>query len=302
MDAYQLSNGLKQFNRQRPYPNNVSNRCLGLAFDMGYADLNGVFFPAAVHAGGAEVQTSDQSDQPPVRPLRVIERSSYRGANLYSLRAMVRIRVDIGALEGRPSNTLPDFSRRLLTLLPGLRNHHCSKGRPGGLVERLETGTWFGHIVEHVAIELQSLAGARVSRGKTRSVFGQPGIYDILYEYTDEQAALLAGAHALGLLTRLLPENLAVLEGLGHLPRSNLAADASIAEIVAELMKIIKASAFGPSTQAIVDARDAVAFRSGVSIRRASYSWAMAVARSECAPVSQAKLRMLQWKSRAISN
>jgi len=133
---------------------------------------------------------------------------------------MVRIRLDIGALEARPSNTLPDFSTRLLALLPGLRNHHCSKGRPGGLVERLETGTWFGHIAEHVAIELQSLAGARVSRGKTRSVPGQSGIYDVLYEYVDERAALLAGAQALQLLRGLLPDDLSTLDGLHHLPQA----------------------------------------------------------------------------------
>jgi len=226
-----------------------------LTFDLGCAELNSIFFPATTDDGAHVVPASIQSSQDPARGLlRVIERSIYRGPNLYSLRPMVRIRLDIGALEARPSNTLPDFSTRLLALLPGLRNHHCSKGRPGGLVERLETGTWFGHIAEHVAIELQSLAGARVSRGKTRSVPGQSGIYDVLYEYVDERAALLAGAQALQLLRGLLPDDLSTLDGLHHLPQSILAGDASVEAIVAELAKIIRASAFGPSTQAIVDA------------------------------------------------
>jgi cyanophycin synthetase len=90
----------------------------------------------------------------------------------------------------------------------------------------LETGTWFGHLAEHVAIELQSLAGGRVSRGKTRLVPGRSGTYDILFVYIDERAALLAGMHALRLLSKLLPRDLAELRGLNILPKSNLPADA----------------------------------------------------------------------------
>lgn len=196
--------------------------------------------------------------------IEVVERSIYRGPNLYSRRPTVRIRVDLGELEAWPSDRLVGFADRLLAILPGLHNHHCSKGRVGGFVERLIEGTWLGHIAEHVAIELQVLAGARVSRGKTRSVRGRPGTYDILFEYVDERAALLAGLHALELLAKLSRNPVIELRGLSRLPKSQLREDVGIADIVAELAALIKSSAFGPSTQSIVDA----AKRRGIPVRR----------------------------------
>src|SRR3546814_6665426 len=80
-----------------------------------------------------------------------------------------------------------------MTLLPVLAAHGCSYQEPGGLVRRLQSGTWLGHVIEHVALELQCLAGARVTRGKTRSVKGRPGVYNILYAYQDEEAGREAG-------------------------------------------------------------------------------------------------------------
>ena len=126
-------------------------------------------------------------------PMRVLERAVYRGPHLYSERPMIRIQLDLGRLEAWPTDRLPGFSEALLAKLPGLDQHGCCFGRPGGFVDRLLDGTWVGHVVEHVALELQSLAGASTTRGKTRSVTGRPGVYNVMYAWEDEEAALLAG-------------------------------------------------------------------------------------------------------------
>lgn len=91
-----------------------------------------------------EEQVELAADQP--TGIIVLERSIYRGPNIYSRRPMVRIRINLGPLEARPTNTLPGFSDRLLAILPGLGRHHCSLGRVGGLVDRMAEGTWLGHV------------------------------------------------------------------------------------------------------------------------------------------------------------
>src|SRR3954467_7911860 len=88
------------------------------------------------------------------------------GPNVYSHRPTLLMRLDLGELDGKESFELKDFNERLLSSLPGLHDHHCSLGRPGGFAERLPEGTYFGHVVEHVAIELTNLAGIGVNHGK----------------------------------------------------------------------------------------------------------------------------------------
>jgi cyanophycin synthetase len=100
---------------------------------------------------------------------------------------MVRIMVDLGRLEDWPSNRIPGFNERLMEMLPGLERHGCSLKRRGGFRTRLENGTWLGHVAEHVALELQSLVGPRVTRGKTRSVKGQAGVYNVMFAYREEE-------------------------------------------------------------------------------------------------------------------
>ena len=96
----------------------------------------------------------------------------YRGPSIFAGVPMVRVTVDLGDLESYPTDRLPGFPDRLLEALPGLALHHCSTGYPGGFAERLTTGTWIGHVIEHVALELQTVAGSPAGRGKTRSVRG----------------------------------------------------------------------------------------------------------------------------------
>src|ERR1700712_2256238 len=96
---------------------------------------------------------------PASRAMRVLAKGVYHGPHLYSSTPMIRIQLDLRALEDWPSNRLPGFNEGLLAMLPGLQQHGCSLHAPGGFVSRLQDGTWLGHVTEHVALELQSSAG-----------------------------------------------------------------------------------------------------------------------------------------------
>jgi cyanophycin synthetase len=183
--------------------------------------------------------------------MRVLERAVYRGPHLFGDIPMVRFQLDLGALEERPTNTIEGFADALLATLPSLGRHACSLGREGGFVERVREGTWLGHVAEHVAIELQALAGAAVTRGKTRSVRGEPGVYNVLVEYQEEEVALLACRFALELLQTLLPDELRGMEGLDVLARRGAGAF-SLPQALDELRRLERRTGLGPTTGAIV--------------------------------------------------
>ncbi len=166
---------------------------------------------------------------------------------------MVRIQVDLGRLEDYPTNTLPGFTAALLTRLPGLAQHGCSTGKPGGFVERLEEGTWLGHVIEHVALELQSMAGTPVARGKTRSVKGRPGQYNIMYTYKIEEAGRCAGRIALDLVASLLPPKLQNFSGAARVYAMPDAADFDFERSMAMLQDVVNQNKLGPTTQSLVD-------------------------------------------------
>ncbi|MBX9460348.1 MAG: cyanophycin synthetase [Brevundimonas sp.] len=197
-------------------------------------------------------------------PMRVLEKAVYRGPHLYSARPMIRVQLDLGELEHWPSDRLPGFGDALLARLPGLDQHGCCFGRPGGFVERLREGTWIGHVVEHVALELQGLAGASTTRGKTRSVRGRPGVYNVMYAYEDQEAGLLAGRLALEIVHALLPEARRGLEGLDRLAPAVPDFDGGIEAAVAAVRSALKRNALGPSTAALVEA----ARRRGIPVDR----------------------------------
>lgn len=142
--------------------------------------------------------------------MKILSRSVYLGPNHYALFRVIQLTVDLGHLEEWPTARLgPEFMARLIERLPGLREHGCSYGEPGGFLRRLDEdeGTWLGHVFEHVVIELQNVAGARVTFGKTRGS-GAPGQYDVVYEYEEEEVGLEAARVALELLQDLLPREL----------------------------------------------------------------------------------------------
>lgn len=200
--------------------------------------------PTAAHAGD-------------VGPMRVLERGVYRGPHLYSRIPMVRFMLDLRSLESRPTSTLPQFTERLLQLLPGLSEHGCSYKRPGGFVRRMEEGTWLGHVTEHVALELQTRAGLRVESGKTRSVRGRPGVYNVMYAYKEELPGFYAGRIALQLVDSLLPPDLRGVEGLDQLFDAREAGHPldegfDLAAALQNLERVGRRSGFGPTTGAIV--------------------------------------------------
>ena len=177
------------------------------------------------------------AEKPPARPdLKVVETHLFRGPNYWSYEPAIRMLVDLGSLEHWPSNALTGFNDGLLEMLPGLQEHSCSLGRPGGFLERLKDGTWLGHVAEHVALELQRETGTHIPRGKTRSA-GRPGQYNVIYGYREESVGLAAGRLAVRLVNHLVQAE----EGF---------------DFLAELEGLIRLSerrAFGPSTQALID-------------------------------------------------
>lgn len=186
--------------------------------------------------------------------LELIERSIYRGPNLFSMQRMIRLQVDLGELEQWPTDRLPDFNERLLERLPGLERHGCSYGEPGGLVRRLHQGTWLGHVIEHVALEIQNLCGHVRTRGKTRSVRGRPGVYNILYAYVDEAVGTAAGAAAIRLVVSMLPAGLNSSRGVDLLGPAISDNPQDVPQIVQVIQKLAQNAALGPTTQSLVDA------------------------------------------------
>src|SRR4051795_13007210 len=127
--------------------------------------------------------------------MRILDKAVYVGPSLYAHFPVIRLEIDLGPLEEWPSAKLgPAFTHRLIAALPGLREHGCSYGEPGGFIRRLteDEGTWMGHILEHVSIELQNVAGARVTFGKTRET-DTPGVYSVVYEYEEAEVGQEAG-------------------------------------------------------------------------------------------------------------
>jgi cyanophycin synthetase len=112
-----------------------------------------------------------------------------RGPNQWAYFPVLEIVVDLGRLEDFPSNTLPGFNERVMAWLPSMIEHRCSIGERGGFFQRLRTGTWMGHILEHVTLELQALAGSPVGYGRARET-NTRGVYRVVIEYKEEKFAV----------------------------------------------------------------------------------------------------------------
>ncbi len=182
--------------------------------------------------------------------MRILDRSVYVGPSLYARFPVIRLELDLGALEAWPTGRLgAPFVDALAKALPGLAQHGCSYREPGGFYRRMreDEGTWLGHVLEHVAIELQNIAGEEVTFGKTRSA-GAPGVYTVVYEYEQRDEGIAAGELGLRLISSLLPEALraadAVPEGW------------SWPEARDEFIRFAQRRALGPSTAALVSAAE----------------------------------------------
>jgi cyanophycin synthetase len=139
--------------------------------------------------------------------MEILDIQVLRGPNYWSVNhKVISVKLNIGKFEKLPTNKIRGFSGRLLRLLPGLRDHHCSRGRPGGFVQRLREGTWMGHVAEHIALELQTLAGMPCSFGQTRSE-GRKGIYNVVFEYQQEDAGIAAFRSAVSIVKAISEKN-----------------------------------------------------------------------------------------------
>ncbi len=182
--------------------------------------------------------------------MKILERAVYVGPSLYAHFPVIRLRLDLGALEAWPTSRLgPEFVAGLLTALPGLHEHGCSYGEPGGFVRRMteDEGTWLGHVLEHVAIELQNVAGIKVTFGKTRGA-GPVGVYDVVYEYEHRDEGLEAGEFALRLLASLLPAECR--------PEGMVPSDWHFEDERDAYIRFAQRRALGPSTASLVHAAE----------------------------------------------
>ena len=167
----------------------------------------------------------------------VIRRMAHlRGPNVWTYRPVIEAVVDIGELEDFPSNTLPGFYQRLTGWLPGLIEHRCSVGRRGGFLMRLRDGTWPGHILEHVALELQTQAGMKTGFGKARMTH-ERGVYKVVIRTRDEAVGRAALESARDL----------VMAAINDRPYD-------IGATIAKLTDMVDRRCLGPSTACIVDA------------------------------------------------
>src|SRR3982751_4856764 len=113
--------------------------------------------------------------------MKIISIHRLRGPNVYLSRPAVVARMRLDELTGRETSDVTGFTERLLRALPGLAEHHCAAGTPGGFVSRMRGGTYFGHVTEHVTLELSQLIGRDVSFGRTLAA-DEPGLYDLVIE------------------------------------------------------------------------------------------------------------------------
>jgi len=194
--------------------------------------------------------------------MSVVEVGVYRGPHYYSHTPMVRVQLDLGRMEEWPTNRIPGFTEALLARLPGVGRHRCSLKVRGGFEKRLVEGTWLGHVVEHVALELQTLAGSRAVRGKTRAVKQRPGVYNVMFAYNEEKVGLMAGRIALELVDSLLPPDLAGISGLDRLYALDGPFDFD--RRLDALRRMVRRTSLGPTTKALVDE----AVRRGIPVMR----------------------------------
>lgn len=184
--------------------------------------------------------------------MKIVSTNVFVGPNIWAGFPVIRHVVDLGALEDWPSAKIGDqWIEALVEALPGLREHGCSYREAGGLIRRLREGegTWLGHVAEHVALEIQGVAGSDVTFGRTRGN-GVPGQYNLVYEYRQRDVGLEAGRLAIRLLMHLLPEHVKKLTDYEYDPEFDFPAELKSFVLMAQRKE------FGPSTGSLVKAAE----------------------------------------------
>lgn len=173
--------------------------------------------------------------------MRIREINAMRGPNYWSVRRhkLIVMVLDLEEMEDLPSNKITGFSSRLKMMFPSMYSHRCSVGEPGGFFQRVEEGTWMGHIIEHIALEIQTLADMDTGFGRTRD-YGEKGVYNVVFSYIEENVGRFAANAAVEICKAIIAGN-----------SYDLAAD------IQRMREIREDERLGPSTGSIIEEAEA---------------------------------------------
>lgn len=169
--------------------------------------------------------------------MKILEIRGMRGPNYWSIRRhkLIVMKLDIGEMEERPTDQIQGFADRLEKFLPSMFSHRCSEDYEGGFFHRVRIGTWIGHVIEHIALEIQTLAGMDVGFGRTRST-GEPGVYHVVFAYEEEKVGIYAAKASVRIAQ-------ALVDGITY----DMTAD------IQAMREIREEERLGPSTGSIVE-------------------------------------------------
>ncbi|PNQ74047.1 cyanophycin synthetase [Hanstruepera neustonica] len=173
--------------------------------------------------------------------MKIREINAMRGPNYWSVRRhkLIVMVLDLEDMEERPSNKVDGFYDRLKAMFPGMYEHRCSVGEPGGFFQRVEEGTWMGHIIEHIALEIQTLAGMDVGFGRTRG-YGEKGVYNVVFAYMEESVGRYAAKASVRICEALIAGE-----------------DYDMADDIQKMRELREDDRLGPSTGSIVEEAEA---------------------------------------------
>ena len=176
--------------------------------------------------------------------MKILKTQTLRGPNYWSIKRqkLIQMRLDLEDVAEKPSNLITGFYEGLVKILPSLVEHFCSRDHRGGFLERVQEGTYMGHIIEHIALELQELAGMPVGFGRTRETATE-GVYNVVFEYIYEEAGRYAGRAAVRLCNSIIVNS-------SYSPEE-------LAQDLADLRDLRANSALGPSTETIIKEAEA---------------------------------------------
>lgn len=169
--------------------------------------------------------------------MNIVDIKVLKGPNYWSVRRtnLIQMRLDLQEMEQRPTNAIDGFSERIEKMFPSMYEHRCSVGKPGGFFERVKEGTWMGHVIEHLALELQTMAGMDCGFGRTRGT-GKEGEYFVVFDYMEEDAGVYAAEAAVRVAQ-------ALADGTEY----------DLTEDIQTLREIREDTRLGPSTGCIVE-------------------------------------------------
>jgi cyanophycin synthetase len=169
--------------------------------------------------------------------MKILSIQALRGPNIWSInrKKLIQMRLDLEDLEQKPTNKIPGFRERLELLFPSMYEHRCSEGVPGGFFHRVEKGTWMGHVIEHIALEIQTLAGMETGFGRTRET-KTPGIYNVVFSYMEDRVGIYAGEAAVRIAEALIENK-----------------EYDLANDIQKMREIREEVRLGPSTASLVD-------------------------------------------------